>query len=255
MRRIGNTLPGSQRTTPTELGFPQGTGWCADNCAAATVPSAVLSEVQRKACQPMSELFSPLPGTQAARCGLFLDVWGTLCEFPDRGYAASPDDVRFFPGALDALFGVTRSGFVPYLLGNEDGVAFGHVDDLTWKTIETRLLDGLSEAGIELGRSYLCLDHPEGKKPHRGESVYMLPGTGAFFQASHMDGIDLERSWVVGDSTLELVAGWRAGLRCAAVRTGRALADRTFQVELDLDAPDLLAVLSHLRQAAPRRAA
>lgn len=203
----------------------------------------------------MSELFSSLPGTRAQARGLFLDVWGTLCERPEQGFPTGADDVRFYPNVLDSLFGLSRMGFVPYLIGNEHGVAHGHVSDSAWKEVETRLLDGISAAGIELGRSYLCLDDPDGKGPHQAESVFFLPGTGAFFHAAHNDEIDLERSWVVGDSTLELVAGWRAGIQCAAVRTGLALSDRVYEVELNNDAPDLLSLLHELRAVAPRRAA
>ena len=203
----------------------------------------------------MSELFASLPGTHAQARGLFLDVWGTLAELPKEGFPQTPDDVQFYPGVLDALFGLTRSGYIPYLIGNERGVSHGHVSPKVWASIEERLHREIAEAGVCLGRSYVCLDDPEGVAPHNAESVFFLPGTGAFFHAAHTDEIDLSRSWVIGDSTLELAAGWRAELRCGAVRTGLALSDRTFEVELDLDAPDLHSLLGELRSQAPRLAA
>ena len=198
---------------------------------------------------------APLPGTDPISCGLFLDLWGTLCERPPAGHAATADEVHFLPGALDGLFRLTRRGFRLYLIGNQDAVAFGDIDDASWTAVEGRLLEGLADAGIELTRSYLCLDHPRGAGKHRRESVFMLPNTGAFFHAAHVDGIRLDQSWVVGDSTLELVAGWRAGLRRAAVRTGLALSDAAYEVELDLEGTHLAEVLSDLDAFAPRVAA
>ena len=61
--------------------------------------------------------------------------------------------------------------------------------------------------------------------------MYLLPNTGAFYHAAHNDGVDLGKSWVIGDNTLELVAGWRAGCRQAGVRTGRAVQDGAFNVD------------------------
>jgi len=95
-------------------------------------------------------------------------------------------------------------------------------------------------------RQYACLDHPQGKGTHQADSVYLLPNTGAFYHASHTDGIQLNKSWVIGDSTLELVAGWRAGCRSAGVGTGLGLGDRTFQVDPDFQGRDLAAVIGEL---------
>jgi histidinol phosphatase-like enzyme len=158
-----------------------------------------------------------LPGTEPSPKGLFIDLWGTLCELPRRGEAHRPEEVRFIPGALDALFRARRRGFSLYLIGNQASVAFGEVDDGTWLAIEDTLLSGLSGAGAELTR-----------------------------------GLDLRSSWVIGDSTLELVAGWRAGLRLCGVRTGLCLSDRAYDVEMDSSARSLTEAIEHLLPLAPR---
>lgn len=193
-----------------------------------------------------------LPGTEPASRGLFIDLWGTLCELPRNGEAQRPEEVRFFPGALDALFRARRRGFRLYLIGNQNSVAFGEVDDGTWLAIEDTLLSGLSGAGAELERSYLCLVHPRGQGRRKAESVYLLPNTGAFYHAAHQDGIELRNSWVIGDSTLELVAGWRAGLRLCGVRSGLGLSDRAYDLELQHSARNLAEAIDGLLPLAPR---
>ncbi|MHC4892591.1 MAG: HAD hydrolase-like protein [Planctomycetota bacterium] len=194
---------------------------------------------------------APLPGVRISKRGLFIDRWGTLLELPSAGYAKSVDDVRFRPGALDALFRAARDGWNLYLLGNEEDVAFGNVTDDEWRAIDEAIHETLSDYGVALTRSYACVDHPRGRRGHDNDSVYFLPNTGAFYHAAHTDGIELDRSWVIGDSTLELVAGWRAGLRLASVRTGLGLSDGEYDVEPEFHLADICAVLDELSAAAP----
>jgi histidinol phosphatase-like enzyme len=190
--------------------------------------------------------YPPLDGTVRAPRGLFVDRWGTLLETPAAGFARDTAEIRFLPGVVDALFRATRAGWVLYLLGNEESVAFGHLAQDAWEAVEKKMLDELMRAGVVVARNYACLDHPQGIPGRRNDSVYLLPNTGAFYHAVHTDGIELAKSWVIGDSTLELVAGWRAGVRTAAVRTGRALADRTFEVDPEISGANLRAVVLDL---------
>jgi histidinol phosphatase-like enzyme len=192
--------------------------------------------------------YPPLEGTTPLPRALFVDRWGTLLETPRQGFAATPAEVRFHAGALDALFRASQAGWRIYLLGNEDAVAFGHLALESWKEIEKKMLADLARAGVALTRQYACLDHPEGVAGRRNDSVYLLPNTGAFYHAFHTDGIDLPKSWVIGDSTLELVAGWRSGCRMAAVRTGQGLKDATFAVDPEVVEADLRGVVHELLQ-------
>ena len=127
-------------------------------------------------------------------------------------------------------------------------MARGKVTDEEWEDIDQGVLANMAEHGARVKRNYVCLDDPEnGVQGRQKDSVYMLPNTGAFYHAFHTDGIELRTSWVIGDSTLELVAGWRAGLRLAGVRTGLAVEDEAFEVTPEFMADDLAqAILSLL---------
>lgn len=190
--------------------------------------------------------FAPLEGTTPAPRALFIDRWGTLLEPPREAFARIPADVRFVPGAIEALFRASRAGWKLYLIGNEDAVAFGRQSMTEWQAIEDTILGELGRAGIPIGKSYACTEHPEGQGDRQNDSVYLLPNTGAFYHAHHNDGINLGKSWVIGDTTLELVAGWRAGVRLAAVRTGVGLGDATFEVDPELFEDDLRSVVREL---------
>ena len=73
---------------------------------------------------------SPLPGTQAPKCALFIDRWGTLLEQPEKGWCARFKDAEFSPGALESLFRAHQAGWMIYLIGNEDAVARGRITEV-----------------------------------------------------------------------------------------------------------------------------
>ncbi len=187
--------------------------------------------------------------------GIFIDRWGTLLELPESGFARGFDPTAFTPGALDALFRAGQLGWNLYLIGNEEAVAFGRLDLERWQGIERDLLEHLRSHGIPIQRNYACTDHPEGVAPHDKDSVFLLPNTGCLYHAAQVDGIILDQSWVIGDSTTELVAGWRASCRLAGVRTGLGVSDAQFPVDPEITADDLARVLGEITsdEHAPRR--
>jgi len=187
--------------------------------------------------------YAPIPGTERPERGLFVDRWGTLLQRPERGYRARYSSELLQPGAVEAMFRAQQRGWTLYLIGNEDAVAFGKLSDAAWQRFEAALLDDLDAQGVRIRRNYACLDDPAGKPPHRRSSVFQFPNTGVLYHAAQADGIALEKSWVIGDSTLELSAGDRSGCRTAGVRTGLALADGELHVEPEFVADELRAVL------------
>ena len=192
---------------------------------------------------------APLPGTDSLPRALFVDRWGTLLERPSAGWCSRFTDVTFAPDALELLFRAGQAGWWVYLIGNEDAVAHGRWSSTSWEAFEGQLLEHLASQGIPVRRSYACLDHPDGKGEHARDSVFRLPNTGALYHAAQADGVELSQSWVIGDSTLELSAGWRAGCHLAGVLTGEGLADGTIHVEPEFVAEDLAAALGEVLAA------
>ncbi|NUP96969.1 MAG: HAD hydrolase-like protein [Planctomycetaceae bacterium] len=199
----------------------------------------------------------PIPGTEPIRRALFIKRWGTLLERPAHGFAPF-SECHFTAGALDALFRLGGAGWNLYLVGNEDEVAQGRVLDGEWEAFERGLNEHLHKLGIPIRRNYVCVDDPNhGSGAHRKGSVFRLPDTGLFFHAQQQDGISLRHSLLVGDSTVEVAAGTRAGCRTIGVRTGHACADRQFHVEPDIWTRDLTEALALVQrsQLASSRAA
>ena len=197
---------------------------------------------------------SNLPPSRRPVRALFVKRWGVLLEGtgPARGLAF--DQALLTPGSVDALFRARQAGWLIYLIGNEEEVAHGRVSEGAWTAFESALVAHLGGHGAHVQRSYACLDHPEGQGSHRRRSVFHLPDTGIFFHAAQHDGVDLDQSWVIGDTTVDLSAGERAGCRVAAVRTGRALGDGQLDVEPTLVGDRLDEVVDALASALRRMA-
>lgn len=190
--------------------------------------------------------YRPLPGSGPPPRGLFIDRWGTLLSTPRQGYLSRFDPGHLVANAVDAMFRASQAGWYVYLLGNEDAVAFGKLTLERWQVFEDELLAHLASHGVPVRRCYACTDHPEGVAPHDKDSVFLLPNTGALYHAAQVDGIVLDQSWVVGDSSLELVAGWRAGCRLAAVRTGQAMRDGAYPLDPEIFEDDLPTALREI---------
>ena len=188
-----------------------------------------------------------LPGTERPNRGLFVDHLGTLLVTPPRGFLSSPEEIEFTEGSLETLFQAGQSGWNIYLVGNESSVHSGKVQAETWETIHSEMLTILRSNGVCPTRSYICIDHPDGQEPHNKDSVYRMPNTGAMYHAAQADGISLPHSWIVGDHTTDLVAGWRAGCHMAGVRTGEGVQDGTLQVEPEILADDLAAFVREVQ--------
>ena len=197
-------------------------------------------------CMPRFPSTRPLPGTEAPLRGLFVDRWGTLIAGDSTCLGPKTVPWSFVPGAVDALFRAQQLGWRIYLIGNETAVAEGTIAEEFWLEQEREILARLAGQGVRVARNYACLEHPAGKGAHRRPSVFLLPDTGIFYHALQLDGVELGESWVVGDGTLELAAGERAGMRTAGVRTGRALGDGELAVDPRLVAEDLAEFVSAL---------
>lgn len=178
--------------------------------------------------------FAPLPGTERPIRGLFVDRWGTLFSRLAPGGNTDFDPAWVSRETSNALFRAQQADWRIYLIGNESAVAHGRMSDACWERLEIDMLQFLSGLGIRIARNYACLDHPEGRGAHQKPSVFMLPDTGLLYHAAQHDGVVLRQSWVVGDSSLELAAGGRAGCRTIGVRTGQACEDGGLDVEADV---------------------
>lgn len=124
---------------------------------------------------------------------VFLDRDGTIIE--DIGYLRNPADVCLLPGAALAIGRLNLTDLLVVVVTNQSGIARGQLTLPQYQATERRLdeLLGLEGAGIDA--HYFCPHLPE----LTGPCECRKPGTLLYRQAAERFGIDLSRSWWVGD--------------------------------------------------------
>jgi histidinol-phosphate phosphatase family protein len=146
------------------------------------------------------------------RPAVFLDRDGTLIE--ERHYLHRPEEVQLFPGVASALRRLRNAGFALFLVTNQSGVGRGYFTLTDVERVHERLLADLGP-GDWFERIYTAAEAPD--QPSRGRK----PSPQFLFDAREEFGLDLTRSYMIGDKLIDLECGWNAGVaRALLVRTG-----------------------------------
>jgi D-glycero-D-manno-heptose 1,7-bisphosphate phosphatase len=150
---------------------------------------------------------------------IFLDKDGTLVE--NVPYNVHPDLVRLVPGAIEGLRALAQAGRRLFVVSNQSGVARGLFSIGALEGMQRRLRDLLSDAGISLDGVYFCPHHPGGSVAEYAiECSCRKPAQGLLLRAARDHGVDLSRSWMIGDILDDVEAGRRAGCRTVLIDSG-----------------------------------
>lgn len=154
------------------------------------------------------------------RPAVFLDRDGTLIH--ERGWVLSPADVELVEGAAEAVARLNAAGYAVVLVTNQSAVGRGMIDEERLAEIHAHIEAELAKHDARIDRIEHCPDHPtEGVGDYRRESRRRKPEPGMILDATEALGLDLDRSWTIGDAERDLVAGERAGVRGILVATGK----------------------------------
>jgi D-glycero-D-manno-heptose 1,7-bisphosphate phosphatase len=182
------------------------------------------------------------------RWAVFLDRDGVILD-PVLDSAAGrhespyrPEDVELTPHAVAGLRLLRELGAPLVLISNQPSVAKGASSAEAMSAVHEAMRRRLADEGLELDDYRYCFHHPEGTHPELGRACRCRkPEAGMLLDAAEaLGGIDLERSWMIGDSDADIEAGRRAGCRTILVEHPRS-AHRRSTAAPDACAPDLLA--------------
>ena len=153
------------------------------------------------------------------REAVFLDRDGTLIE--EVYYLSAPEQVRLIPGATDAVRRLNDAGVLVVVVTNQAGVARGYFPESRVGAVHAHLSALLAERGARIDAFAYCPHHPtEGVGAYRIVCECRKPKPGLLLTAARDLGIDLSRSWMIGDKPCDAEAGKAAGCRSILVRTG-----------------------------------
>jgi len=150
--------------------------------------------------------------SSAARACAFLDRDGTLIE--EREYAHHPADYAVLPGAHQAVARLRAAGFAVVVITNQSGIGRGVFSAVDYAAFEGLLLRDFAAHGAALDGCYHCPHTPDAACDCR------KPGTALALRAAREHGIDLTRSWVIGDKESDVELARNLACRAVLVLTG-----------------------------------
>lgn len=166
---------------------------------------------------------------------VFLDRDGTINRYV--GFLRKPEDLELLNGAIEAIRRINRSGYLAIVITNQPVIARG---DVTWDSLDEihrKLETLLGQGGAYLDDIFVCPHHPDKGFPgerleYKVDCGCRKPKAGLLLQAGERYNIDLESSWMIGDSWRDDEAGRTAGCQTVILSDGITLLDAIEKIGL-----------------------
>lgn len=165
---------------------------------------------------------------------VFFDKDGTLVK--DLPYNVRPDLIVLNEGAAEAVRKLKKAEFKIFVVSNQSGIARGFFEEKDLAAVWKKLNE-LCET--EFDGFYFCPHLPEGKIAEYSFSCdCRKPEPGMILRAAREHNLDLQNSWMIGDSPKDIEAGRRAG--CRTILLGSVGANSDFSIESFSEAADII---------------
>ena len=173
---------------------------------------------------------------------IFLDRDGTLTKA--GGLIDSEEKLEVMDCAVNAIRNINASEYLAILVTNQPVVARGMCTLEDVKCIHKKLETLLGEKEVYLDDIIFCPHHPDKGFPEENPMYKVKckcrkPETGMMEEMKNRYNISLEESWIVGDTTIDIMTGKNAGVRTALVLTGESGKDGKYNVLPDIIGQDI----------------
>lgn len=168
---------------------------------------------------------------------IFLDRDGTINKYV--GFLRDIDDFTLEDGVAKAIKKMNELGYLAIVVTNQPVIARGEVTFDELRQIHQKMQVLLGKEGAYLDGIYVCPHHPDSGFPGEIKELKIecdcrKPKPGMLLQAAKDFNIDLENSWMVGDSQNDILAGQNAGCHtCLVNNTADYGQDLTFKSVYD----------------------
>lgn len=139
---------------------------------------------------------------------VFFDRDGVVNVSPGAGYVLLTEDFQFSPGIIGALALCKQRGYKTILVTSQQGVGKGLMTQADLDRIHAGMQRELGNHQAAFDGIYACT-HLAGTCDCRKPSPVMIQN------ATRDHGLDLARSWMIGDHDRDIQMGLNAGLPLA----------------------------------------
>ena len=180
---------------------------------------------------------------------VFLDRDGTINR--EVGHLTSAEDFELLPGVDQAILRLNRSEYRVCVITNQPVVARGECSLNELRRIHNKMETLIGRAGAYIDRISYCPHHPDagfsGEVPElKFPCNCRKPNTGMIDDAITSLNIDPSFSWLIGDSSADMLAAERSGLRSILVETGYGGLDHKYFSEPHYVVPNLPAAVEFI---------
>lgn len=153
---------------------------------------------------------------------IFLDRDGTINK--NVVFLRDTEEFELIEGVAEAIKLINESGYLCIVITNQPVVARGEVTFKKLEDIHNKMETLLGYKGAYVDAIYFCPHHPH--RGYAGEVAELKidcdcrkPKPGMLLKAAEDFNIDLENSWMVGDSENDIKAGRNAGCKTAFINS------------------------------------
>ncbi len=151
---------------------------------------------------------------------IFLDRDGVINK--EVNHLSNPAQFEFIPGSIEALKILKQKGFLLIVITNQAGIARGLFSEEILGQIHNKMKGILNQNGIILDDIFYCPHHPD----FTGACDCRKPKPGLILKAQRQYNIDLQTSYMVGDTLSDIETGHAANCKTVLVLTGYGLEER-----------------------------
>ncbi len=149
---------------------------------------------------------------------VFLDRDGTINKYV--GFLNRIEDFILLEGAAEAIRLINQSGYLAIVITNQPVIARGEISWEQLTEIHNKMETLLGNVGAYVDDIFCCPHHPdkgfEGEREeYKIECDCRKPKPGMLLKAAQKYNIDLNESWIIGDSMNDIKAGQNAGCKVA----------------------------------------
>ena len=155
---------------------------------------------------------------------IFLDRDGTINRHV--GFLRNIYDFELLPGAADSINKINTSGYLAIVITNQPVIARGEVTCEELQMIHNKMETLLGQQKAYVDAIYFCPHHPD--KGYKGEIPELKidcecrkPKPGMLLKAADDFNIDLEQSWMIGDSENDIKTGQAVKCKTALIGNGQ----------------------------------
>ncbi len=177
---------------------------------------------------------------------VFLDRDGVINELvfnPKTGEYESPhtvEEFKIFPQVNECLSQIQDAGYFLFLISNQPSYAKGKANLDNIKEIHARLDDFFKSNSIVFKEYYYCYHHPEGIVPEYAQKCQCRkPGNYFILEAERVYGLDLNKSYLIGDCDTDIECGIRSGMSTILVDNPHSIKKRHGKVKANYEVHNL----------------